>query len=72
MEWSFEEPGLLKLRGRGDYARTLLPLSRDQQRLREYFNYAAAIAGVVLLYLIERLLRRRRRRAYAKIITLTH
>ena len=72
MEWSFEEPCLLQLRGRGDFARTLLPLSREQQRLREYLNYAAAIASVVLLYLIERLLRRRRRRAYAKIITLTH
>ena len=68
MEWSFEEPGLLQLRGRGDYARTLLPLSREQQRLREYLNYAAAIAGVVLLYLVDRLLRRRRRRTYAKIL----
>lgn len=72
MEWSFEEPGLLKLRGRGDYARTLLPLSREQQRLREYLNYAAAIAGVMLLYLFERLLQRWRRRAYAKIILPTH
>ena len=72
MEWSFEEPGLLKLRGRGDYARTLLPLSREQQRLREYLNYAAAIAGVVLLYLIERLLRRRRRRALGKLTTDAH
>jgi ABC-2 type transport system permease protein len=72
MEWSFEEPGLLQLRGRGDYARTLLPLSREQQRLREYLNYAAAIAGVMLLYLIERLLRRRRRRAWEKLTTDAH
>ncbi len=66
MEWSFEEPGLLKLRGRGDYARTLLPLSREQQRRREYLNYAAAIAAVMLIYLIDRLLRRKRRRAWEK------
>ena len=72
MEWSFEEPGLLKLRGRGDYARTLLPLSREQQRQREYLNYAAAIAGVMLLYLVERLLRRRRRRAWGKLTTDAH
>ncbi|MBG7601037.1 MAG: Gldg family protein [Gammaproteobacteria bacterium] len=72
MEWSFEEPGLLKLRGRGDYARTLLPLSREQQRLREYLNYAAAITGVMLLYAIERLLRRRRRRAWGELTTDAH
>lgn len=71
MEWSFEEPGLLKLRGRGDSARTLLPLSRGQQRLREYLNYAAAIIGIVFLYLIGRLLRRRRLRAYNKILELS-
>jgi ABC-2 type transport system permease protein len=68
IDWSFEEPGLLLLRGRGEYARLLRPLSRDQQLLREYLNYAAAIAGVVLLYFVERLLRRRRRRRYAQLL----
>lgn len=68
IDWSFEEPGLLQLRGRGEYARLLYPLSREQQLVREYLNYAAAIAGVVLLYFVERLLRRRRRRDYAQLL----
>ncbi|MEN8213691.1 MAG: Gldg family protein [Pseudomonadota bacterium] len=69
MEWAFEEPGLLALRGRGAYARTLRPLSREQQERREYLNYALAITTVVLLYGIDKLLRRRRRRAWERFTT---
>lgn len=68
IDWSFEEPGLLQLRGRGEYARLLHPLTRKQQQQREYLNYAAAIAGVVLLYFAEQLLRSRRRRHYAQML----
>ena len=58
----FEEPGLLALRGRGDYARTLDPLTRDQQQAREMIAIAAMFAGVLLLFFLARLQERRRTR----------
>lgn len=58
----FEEPGLLELRGRGDYARILDPLSRQQQKLREYVTIAVMFGGVVFLFTLARLISRRRTR----------
>ena len=56
----FEEPGLLALRGRGDYARMLDPLTRNQQQVREMVAIGAMFAGVLLLFLLARLQERRR------------
>jgi ABC-2 type transport system permease protein len=58
----FEEPGLLALRGRGDYARMLDPLTRDQQQVREIVAIGAMLAGVILLFFLTRLQERRRTR----------
>jgi ABC-2 type transport system permease protein len=58
----FEEPGLLALRGRGDYARLLSPLTREQQQMRESVTVAAMLGGIVLIFLFTRLLGRRHAR----------
>jgi ABC-2 type transport system permease protein len=58
----FEEPGLLALRGRGDYARMLDPLTRKQQQLREGATVGVMFAGVVLLFFLARLIAGRRAR----------
>ena len=58
VEWSLEDQGLLSIRGREHFARTLVPLSRQAQSFWEYLNYAAALAGLTLIWLLNR--RRRR------------
>ncbi len=69
VEWSLEDRGLLALRGRGQYSRLLMPLSQDGRMFWEYLNYAAALAGLALVYLLHRRARARRRRYYDAVLT---
>ena len=59
VEWSLEDQGLLGMRGREHFARTLSPLSRKAQATWEYLNYGAALGGLALVWALNR----RRRRA---------
>jgi gliding motility-associated transport system permease protein/gliding motility-associatede transport system auxiliary component len=61
IDWSLEDRGLLSIRGRGYFSRTLDPISRQQQFFWEYLNYGLALFGLLVIYLIYR-----RRRAKAQ------
>jgi ABC-2 type transport system permease protein len=69
VEWSLEDRGLLALRGRGQYSRLLLPLGQAERMAWEYLNYALAVAGLALVYLIHRSARARRRKFYDAVLT---
>jgi len=64
VEWSLEDQGLLSIRGREHFARTLMPMTRDAQAFWEYLNYAAALGGLAIIWLFNR----RRRH----VLTLRH
>jgi len=66
-EWSLEDRGLLALRGQGQYMRLLSPLSQNQRMFWEYLNYALALAGLGIVYLLHRAARTRRRRFYQAV-----
>lgn len=61
VDWSLQDQGLMSIRGRGHFARTLVPMSRGQQQFWEYLNYALALGGLALVWLLYR--RRRHRLA---------
>jgi ABC-2 type transport system permease protein len=67
VEWSLEDQGLLSIRGREHFARTLAPLSRQAQATWEYLNYGAALGGLALVWALNR---RRRRLAGARHLKL--
>jgi ABC-2 type transport system permease protein len=67
VEWSLEDQGLLSIRGREHFARTLAPLSRRAQATWEYLNYGAALGGLALVWALNR---RRRRVAGARHLKL--
>ena len=50
LDWSLEDRGLLSIRGRGHFSRTLLPLERAQQLTWEYGNYIAALLLLLLVF----------------------
>ena len=54
VDWSLEDRGLLGIRGRAHFSRTLRPLDRQSQVFWEYLNYGLALLGLVLVWLIRR------------------
>ena len=62
LDWSLEDPGLLSIRSRGHFNRTLPPLERDTQAFWEYLNYGLAVVAILLVALLERRYRARRLR----------
>lgn len=57
VDWSLEDQGLLAMRSRTRYARTLAPLEPETQAIWEYADYGLVLAGLVVVWLV---LRRRR------------
>lgn len=55
VDWSLEDRGLLAIRGRAHYSRTLPPLGRESQIFYEYLNYGLALAGLFAVWLAQRL-----------------
>jgi ABC-2 type transport system permease protein len=71
VDWSLEDRGLLAIRGRGHFSRPLVPMTREEQMFREYMNYGLAAAGLLLVWIIGRIIAARAlgrsRRAMAAI-----
>lgn len=49
IDWSLEDRGLLDIRGRAHFSRTLDPLSRKSRMFWEYLNYGLALLGLFLV-----------------------
>ena len=60
VEWSLEDKGLLDIRTRSHFSRTIDPLTHDQQMLVEYGNYVLALMGVFMIGFMHRYFRRRK------------
>jgi ABC-2 type transport system permease protein len=70
VDWSLEDRGLLAIRGRAHFSRTLPPLDRNSQMFWEYLNYALALVGLFLIWLIRRWVAMQRRFQYEAIMQL--
>jgi len=68
IDWSLEDRGLLAIRGRGQFSRTLEPLDREQQQFWEYLNYALALFGLGAVWVVRRTARRRAQRHYQTVL----
>lgn len=65
IDWSLEDAGLLSIRSRGFFNRTLPPLDRGAQLFWEYLNYGLAIALLALVAVAQSLRLRARQRRFA-------
>jgi ABC-2 type transport system permease protein len=68
VDWSLEDRDLLGIRGRTHFSRTLFPLSRSGQLFFEYFNYAIAGLGLLLVFLIRRWMTAKKRYYYQTVL----
>lgn len=69
VDWSLEDNTLLSIRHRGQFSRTLVPLSRDAQHFWEYLNYGIALLALACLYFIFFIIQRNTQRRYAIQLT---
>ncbi len=68
IDWSLEDRGLLGLRGRTHFSRTLDPLDEETRMLWESLNYGLAVLGLLMVWLVRRGLDRRAAARYAAIL----
>ncbi len=59
VDWSLQDQGLLGIRSRASFARTLMPMAHEDQLFWEYLNYALALFGLGLVWLRRRWMRHR-------------
>ena len=69
VDWTLEDAGLVSIRSRGHFNRTLPPTARDLQIGFEYMNYGFAFAGLALVFIFSYLARKRRRLHYSSWFT---
>jgi ABC-2 type transport system permease protein len=68
IDWSLEDRGLLAIRSRAQFARTLRPMNSGDQLFWEYLNYGLALGGLGLVWLWRRRVRRAERVRYQAIL----
>jgi len=65
IDWSLEDRGLLSIRSRGQFSRTLKPLTDKKKMFYEYLNYGLMLIGLILIFIIQKILQGRSKRYLA-------
>ena len=65
IDWSLEDSGLLSIRSRGNFNRTLPPMEQSQQMFWEFLNYGLAALALIIIAFIVRKRRHLKKRHYA-------
>lgn len=68
VDWSLEDEGLLSIRSRGHFNRTLPPMEQPAQMFWEYLNYALAVLAIVLVALWEKRKRAARNKQHLEFL----
>ena len=68
VDWALEDRALLSIRSRAHFARTLVPMTREQKAFWEYLNYGVVLAGLMLIYAAHRYHLRRVRDRYQRML----
>lgn len=64
VDWALEDEGLVSIRARGNFNRTLPSMEQSTQAFWEYLNYGLALAALLVVGLVQRQLKRRREQQY--------
>lgn len=69
IDWSLEDKGLLSIRSRSNFNRTLPPMEHSTQVFWESINYALAGLALCVIMLVQRQHRKIKERAYLNLLT---
>ncbi len=67
-DWSTEDQSLLKLRGKSQFARTLEPMSEENQQIWEIFTYILVILGLFAIWIFRRQAAKKDKDRYKSIL----
>lgn len=70
LDWSLQDRELLGLRGRTHFARTLPTTNQAFDMFFEYLNYALAIAGLVVVWVVRNGIRKRSKKRYDQVVSM--
>ena len=68
VDWSLEDAGLLSIRARSHFNRTLPPMEHASQLFWEYLNYVLAALALVVVALLQRRRSKARQRQYQQLV----
>ncbi len=68
VDWALEDQGLLSIRARGHFNRTLPPMEQGEQVFWEYLNYALAALAITLVALFHYRRQRRRQARFSRYL----
>ncbi len=68
VDFSLEDAGLLQIRGRSHFARPLIPMKRNDQLFFEYLNYALAVFGLVVVWFVANIRKKKTRRREQNVL----
>ncbi|TQV86255.1 ABC transporter permease subunit [Exilibacterium tricleocarpae] len=68
VDWSLEDAGLLSIRSRGHFNRTLPPMEQNTQMFWEYLNYALAALALGLVALVQHRRKKSIERNYLQLL----
>lgn len=68
VDWSLDDQGLMSIRSRAQFARTLEPMSHGSQLFWEYLNYVLAILGLLVVWAWRRAAAKRKQFSYQQLL----
>lgn len=68
VDWSLEDAGLLSIRSRGNFNRTLPTLEHSTQLFWEYLNYGLALLALLIVAGVRYQINRSRQKAYQQLL----
>lgn len=69
VEWSLEDEGLLSIRSRGHFNRTLPPLEDSEKLKWEYLNYGFSFFALLIVFFIRSLREKAKRNRYQSLLS---
>jgi len=64
IDWSLDDSGLLEIRSRGHFNRTLPPMELDEQMFWEYLNYGLAVLALFIIAIMKHFFRLSKQRRF--------
>ncbi len=68
VDWALEDRALLSIRSRGQFSRTLNPMTNSQRAFWEYLNYAVVFFGLAIVYVLHQAYQNHLRTHYRQIL----